>query len=78
MKTLTAVVYADVTVNFETFLMNHPKLEELQIFVINDSINGKGALVEAIKRRCASGAYLKKVHLKISWLFLSCSSTKDD
>jgi len=78
LKSLTAVLNADVTVNFETFLVNHPTLEEFEICVINDSIHGMRGFWEAIKRRCtASSAYLKKVHLNISVL-LTCTDAKDD
>jgi len=78
LKTLTAVVDTAGTANFETFLMNHPALEELDIQV-NNGTAGSRDLWEKIKRHCcASGEALKKLHLKMPEFFLGGFGAKDN
>jgi len=68
LKSLTTIVSPDDTVTFETFLLHHPKLEELHLQLDVSDYEREDVdtdIWKAIKRRCAAGgAYLKKVHLK--------------
>jgi len=75
LRSLTSVSSGDSVVNFESFLMRHPKLEELDLSVIDfrDYEDEDMDLWKAIKRRCAAaGAYLKKLHLKTSRYYWTC------
>jgi len=81
LKSLTAVVSPDETLNFETFLVNHPKLEELDVHVDNVGWDPRVEINfwEAIKRRCsAAGAYLKKFYFKTSQTFGTSFEGNDD
>jgi len=56
LKTLIAVVDPDGRANFESFLVNHPNLEELDIAVVDGSasVDKDMDLWEAIKRGCTA------------------------
>jgi len=74
LKSLTTSVSSAETFNFETFLTNHPKLEELELHVNDDDDDHE--LLKAIKRRCsAAGAYLKKVHSTTEQFFWTSQGT---
>jgi len=74
-------VSSAANVNLETFLSNHPKLEQLDILV-NDGgtdMQNNMDLWGVIKRHCsAAGISLKKLHIELSDYFLSCSGARVD
>jgi len=80
LKTLTTVLPTSANVNFETFLINSPALEELDIEVDDSSspceMDAADEFWEAFKRRCsASGNTLKKVHLTTCPFFWDAQET---
>jgi len=82
LRSLTATVSPAGSFNFGTFLINHPKLEELDVGVLDLDFDicrdRRVALWEAIKRHCTGNAVVKKLHLRFSEWFFSSSGAKDD
>jgi len=83
LKTLIAAVSFAASVTFESFLTNHPKLEQLDIFFYDGGTNWQHdmGLWGVIKQHCSvTGMSLKKLHIEISdyFLFLSCCGANVD
>jgi len=84
LKSLTGVLTQNVGILLEDFLKHHPKLEELDVAIIDDTCvqDGEEDMWDGIRAHCnADGAYhLKKLHWKMwrhFWINFDVSEVLD-